>query len=30
VVFIVVIAFRYGFASMTFNEVMRNSRSIPN
>jgi len=27
---IVVIAFRYGFASMTFDEVIRNSRSIPN
>jgi hypothetical protein len=25
-----VIAFQYGFASMTFDEVIRNSRSIPN
>jgi hypothetical protein len=30
VVSIVVIAFWYGFASMTFDEVIRNSRSIPN
>ena len=30
VVSIVVIAFQYGFVSMTFDEVIRNSRSIPN
>ena len=30
VVSIVVIAFRYGFASMTFDEVIRNSKGIPN
>ena len=30
VVSIVVIAFRYRFASMTFDEVIRNSKGIPN